>query len=159
MQNRAAWLAQTEGRRIGNLDHVVNNVLKPRERLTGAGQAAPLTFRKNTKREGRELKGETMTRTNIRLPTAGSPEVLDAEKQFQQGKLGPQFTEQRINSVIEKAQGTLTRGQAIIVIKKSLRAIEQRKQIKTQREGFKAREGAREDVRKDILGPLKQQGQ
>ena len=159
MENRAAWFADTEGRRIGNLEFVVNKILQPRSRLTGAGQGAPLSFRESQGLEGRELKGQTRARTTLNIPTANSPQVQQALKDYEAGKLGPQFTEKRIQSAIEKAQGNLTRGQAIIMIQQSIRALQQKKAMEQQRKGFKSREGARQDVRENVLGPLKQQGQ
>ena len=159
MENRAAWFANTEGRRIGNLDYVVNEILQPRSRLTGAGQGAPLSFRKSQGLEGRELKNQTRARTQLNIPTANSPQVQDALKAYEAGKLGREFTEKRIQSVIDKAQGQMTKGQAIIMIQQSIRALQQKKALEQQRKGFDSREGARQDVRDNILGPLKQQGQ
>lgn len=134
MENRAAWLANTEGRRIGNLDYVVNEILQPRSRLTGAGQGVPLSFRKSQGLEGRELKGQTRARTTLNVPTENAPMVKDLLKKYNAGELGPEYTDRRIQQVIEKSginpntgKPNLTPGQALYIIRRSIRALQKKK--------------------------------
>jgi hypothetical protein len=151
MEKYAGWFAETQGRRVGIKDYVVNNVLQPRSRLTGAAAANQLTWRKDNKGlEGQTQAGETRVREkNIRIPTAQSPEVEKIQSLYSQGKLDKRITEDHIQQQMQK--GNLTKGQAIWNLDRALKRLDEQKLQKN----YNKREGARQEAR-DTLKALPQ---
>jgi hypothetical protein len=130
IENHAFWFAKSQGRRHGNPDFLVNNILLPRTRLTGAARVGNLTIRKDTGGlEGQVQAGETRVRTRKpNLPTEQSRQVEQIVQQYNEQKLDPSITAEKIDALMRKFTDpktgkTISRGQAIWMLNERLKTI------------------------------------
>lgn len=131
IENHAFYFAKSQGRPYGEPDFLVNNILLPRTRLTGAARAGSLTIRKDTGGlEGQVQAGETRVRTKRpNLPTDQSRQVEQIVQQYNEQKLDPSITAEKIDALMRKFTDpktgkTISRGQAIWMLNERLKTIQ-----------------------------------
>jgi hypothetical protein len=132
MNVRAGMFAETEGRRIGTKDHVVNKILRPQSRLTGAAEGE-ITYRPQSVEglEGKDAPGQTRVRFNQKVPTDNSPQVEDIVQKYNEGNLDKRITAEAIDALIRKSRQAgrkpPSRGQAIWMLDQRLRLLDAEK--------------------------------
>lgn len=147
MNIRAGMFAETEGRRFGIKDHVVNKILRPQSRLTGAVEGE-ITYRPESVQgiEGKDALGQTRVRFNQRVPTDSSPQVEDIVHKYNEGNLNKRITAETIDALIRKSRQAgrkpPSRGQAIWMLDQRLRRLDAEKARRNQ--GISTQPGASE---------------